>query len=228
MSKVGYNFTVSVTKAATFAISNFELPVYNGGFKRDEFWEEFSDMHPCDDEDTLITLLLDLTRCHYSPKVENWPGMVVSVDKDGSGSMDIDLPVGRTRVKAFVRGKGKIYSWTRACLATAGIFEQVFRQSGSCQTDKINGNWNGATQFMSTVDGFTDKDYRNTVKAFKTWLGSVGIAPRAAEVDAAISSSTVLAIASRTKKSSAFSFVNAIRFLTGDDPVEADQVSFKA
>jgi len=224
---VKYNFTIeNVTAIDSFVISNFHLPIYKGGFNRDAFWDEFLNRNSAKDELELLTLLLDITRCHWGPRSQNWPGMeIVANYNNGANQYNIVLDSGKTRVAAFDKGKG-VYNWTGACLATAAIFEEVYRQNENCDTTTINGSWNGATQNMSTLDGYTLQHFKSCQGSFKTWINSIGAKQRDSKVDVAITTAVTNTISNRSKANSAYSIKNAFRYLTGAAFVEADQISF--
>jgi len=224
-SRSTYSFSITVDSTASFSISNFSLPAYEGGFNRDKFWEKFVAINHCSGEEALIELVLDITRGHYSPKPESWPGMTVVVTKSPGDTFQIDLPAGKMIAQPFHRGKGKIYTWTRSNLATAAVFHQVFASNKGCKTNEINGNYKGYTQFCSTIEGFTEDNYKQCVRNFKTWLATVGLPGRDTKIDTQVETATLKAIVSRTKDSSAYSLVNILRFCTGGKFDPKDQIS---
>jgi Tfp pilus assembly major pilin PilA len=207
--------------------ANFKLPAYKGGFDRNRFWDAFVDEHTYDKEEELIKLLLDMARCHWSPKVANWPGMTITLTA-GTKVMNFDLQGGKSGIKPFHRGKGKVYTWTSACLATGAIFEQVFRKTAGVQCDTINGNHMGCTQFLSLVEGFTEAHYNSCCTAMDGWIGTITTKKRDANATAKIQAAAKKGIADRSLANSAFSLINAVRygFTKMDNFVDTEQITF--
>lgn len=226
-----YSFAVAnFTSIDQFTVSNFVVPAYTGGFNRDTFWDEFGSKNVAKDETELVTLLLDMSRCHWGPKVEQWPGMTVNLryTNAGGANVNIVLDPGKSRVTKFDTGRGKVYTWTAACLATAAIFEQAFRATAGCDTSTINGHWIGCSNHMSTLDGFTADHQKNSDANMDAWITGIGTKKREAKVDAAIKKAVASTIGNRTKANSAYSLKNALKYLTGNGFEEGDQVSFTA
>jgi hypothetical protein len=205
------------------------MPSYTGGFNRERFWDEFVDKHTINNEHELLELILDMARSHWSPKPENWPGLEIKINLSGGASIDIKLQPGKTKIKSFSRGKGNVWNWTASCLATGAIFEQVYRKTAGVNCKLINGNWEGATQFMNLVHGFTLAHYGNCAKTMSDWVkATIPSKARPAEIDAKVLAAATAAINARDKANSAFSLINAANYCTGNAFDVSHQVEFTA
>lgn len=223
--KLGFAIT-NVTSITGYDIQRVVMPVYTGGFSNEKFWDNFYSLHPMPTDQEMIKLVLDATRCHWGPNPRNWPGMDITVTFADNTSFVVSLQAGKTSLKVFKRGAGAIFSWTGTCLATAGVFEEVFRQSNQIDTSSINGNWQGANQFMTTVMNFTEVHYNNCKQSLSTWLTTIGQKPRDAAIQAKIDKAAKATIDNRTASNCAWKISNIARHLNGDAIVEADHVTF--
>lgn len=226
---MAYTFALAnVITIKKFILENFIQPVYTGGFNRDAFWDEFAAKNVIKNEQELVEVVIDMARCHWSPNVENWPGMDITVGYGaGADNWKFHYDAGKSKAKNFEKGK-KVYSWTNACLATAGIFEEVFRKGDNglamCQT--INGNSGGSTQFMTTVHDFTPGHLKECEDAFEAWITTVGAKARDPKVTAKVKAAARNAIANRTRANAAYGVKNVCRYLTGVATEEGDNPAF--
>lgn len=216
--------SINIVPNTTYAVSDFVKPAPISSFNRDIFWDEFVKKHIIQTEEELIEILIDLSRCHFSPKIENWPGLKITIKNP---DIEVILVAGKSKfLKPFERKRGSLYNWTAACLATSAIYHQIFvPHIINHKDDGPNGHVDGLTQFCTTLDGFTANEYDNCVKAFETWLTSVGCKKRDAEVSKKIHAAAHRSIGNRTKDNSAFSLLSAIKYLTGKKYDPGDQHS---
>merc|ERR1712194_182575 len=221
-----YTFNIDNVIAVTkYSVTNFSIPEYQGGFDNQAFWKLFCKKNAVVDEKDLVLKVLDMTRAHFSPKIENWPGMdiVVSYGATGAASTwNLNLPAGKSSVSPAVKGQG-LYSWTNFCIATGAIFEEVFRQSDKVNTSAINGNWQGATQFMTLVKGFDESHYDKCVQALEVWIKSIGSKARDPNIKGKIEKAAKNAIKSKTDKTCALTIANIARVCAGNaiDPASS-------
>lgn len=222
-------FNIKITDSATitgYTISNFEQPEYTGGFDYQKVIEKFVELHVPTSEHDLVALVLDWSRCHWSPKPTNWPGMDILVTYTG-GNFTVNLPAGKTRIHDFKRGKGQVWNWSSSCLVTAGVFEEVYRRNPDARTNTIVGNHNGCTQFMSLVDGVDEALYDDCVKSFNLWIAGVGLKARDATTQLKIDAIVKKSIAGRKPEIAARSLKNILRMMTGDKEEVNDRITYK-
>lgn len=218
-SNTCFNFTlagIDAGAAINFDTADWEFPEISG-FSHHAFWELFASKHSVSNTDELIEIILDLARFHFSPKVAGLPGVTVTVTS-GTETRTFRLEKGKTKCRNFARGKGAKYSFTAACLATAGIFEQAFHSNATgivaCRT--IAGNHDGYTQLCGTLDGWTQADQDLAQAAFSAWITTVGAKERDPKVDTSVRKAAAQGISRRiTTGPSAFSMRNVMLKLTG-------------
>lgn len=211
---------IDLDRDITFDVTNF-TEVQVGSFSMTNFWNAFLKIHVAADEDTLINLITDLARCHFSPKPENRPGMrIVMSFFDSSGvaqTHTIDLPKGKTLLKPFDKGQGKTYCYTNACLASAGIFEQMIHSNakGRLACGSIPGNHQGYNQYMGLLDGWTQTDQDAANASFETFVQLNNCAKRDPAVDKKIKAASALSIKNRISSNQlpALSFQDILRVL---------------
>jgi hypothetical protein len=200
-----YSFVLSkidLNADMTFDVSNF-TEVVVGSFSMTNFWNAFIKVHVAADEDTMISLIVDLARCNFSPKPENRPGMrIVMKYKDPAGAdktHTVDLPKGKSLIKPFDKGQGKTYCYTNACLASAGLFEQMIHSNanGKLACDSIPGNYQGYNQYMGFLDGWTQVHQDAANAAFETFVTTNNCKKRDAAVDKKIKAASAAAIKNR-------------------------------
>lgn len=220
---VNFKFNIhNVLATKGIAISDVQAPVYKGGFNRDEYWAEFFDVNPVNDEWDAIALIFDAARSHYSPKVDRWPGMKITVTLGDDTTMDIDLPVGNTKLKPFNRTQKSVYCWSHTCLATAGVFHQHYRTVKDLQDAGPVGSWNGYSMYCSTLDGWTEAHQKNCTDEFEAWANRNNVKQYPANVKQKVQLAISSYIAKRTTESSALDYKNIIRLMHGDAIEDAE------
>jgi len=202
-SKYSFALTkIDLNTAITFDVTSF-TEVQVGSFSMTNFFNSFIKEHVAADENMMLALIADLARCHFSPKPENRPGMkIVMKFKDPAGNDQthtIDLPKGKSLLKPFKKGQGSIYCYTNACLASAGIFEQMIHgnAAGRLACDSIPGNYQGYTQYMGLLDGWIQTDQDASNASFETFVQTNNCAKRDADVDKKIKAASALSISNR-------------------------------
>jgi hypothetical protein len=237
--------SIDITAAITFNPTAFIHPTV-GTFSHAEFWAAFQKEHGATTVEALMTLLADVSRCHFSPKITNWPGLtlaitttdpqgiaaVAAVPAAGSGSgiaaaparpgprvYTIVLEAGKSVVKPFTRGKGPGLSWTHYCLATSTLFHQIYHANaeGIAACNRIPGHYAGYTQFMSTCLDWLEANQTQVEAAFTAWANAAGLKARDPAVDVKVKAAARKTITDRTPDNCALSFKNALLLLTGDD-----------
>jgi hypothetical protein len=78
---------------------------------------------------------------------------------------------------------------------------------------------------MSTLDGWDNDDQEKSEVAFSTWITSNNLTVRDEAIDKRVKKAARATISGRTKATSAYSFKNLLKTLTGASTIEADQVS---
>lgn len=193
---------IDLEKDLSFEVTNF-TEVQVGSFSMTNFWNAFMKIHIASDEDTMIALIADLARCHFSPKPENRPGMkIVMKYSDNTGAAQthtIDLPKGKSLLKPFDKGQGKTFCYTNACLASAGLFEQMIHSNakGRLACESIPGNYKGYNQYMGFLDGWTQADQDASNASFETFIQLNNCSKRDAAVDKKIKAASALSIHNR-------------------------------
>lgn len=153
------------TTPTTFILSDV-VEVVSGSFEHKAVWDMFFQENPCTTEDELLKALVDVSRSNFGPNTKNWPGATVTIT-NGAIVKTVVLQPGLTSLKTFNKGvKGNNYTWTRVCLVSATLFQQVWRSSpeGKAATGSIAGNSNGNTQLMTLTNGWTQA-HQNTCSA---------------------------------------------------------------
>lgn len=213
---VKFTFNCDQIKSSTgFGVKDVVAPEYTGGFDRDKYWETFADLHSATTELELVTLILDIARCHYSPKVENWPGVTVIMNTP-AGNIDIKLEAGKTKAKPFQRGKGKVYNWSKTCLATAGVFVEVFWANPELRKIGPKGHFEFYGLYCSTLHGWTIALQDSCSAAFEKWAKDNGCKALDATAKAKIRSSIETYMKGKNKIDCALNVKNIVRFLIGE------------
>lgn len=198
-------------------VKDVVFPAIATKFNREAFWTAFikKNKNIMKNIEDVVTMVLDVTRCHWSPRIENWPGMTIS-GKLGDKDIEIKLNPGETRCNNYVQGdRTSLYNWTNFCLATAGVYIDVFFNKG---IENPNGSYGGITQFMNTVDGYTIKIYDECVSQFDSWIKSINANSRSESLSKSIRNSVEAAIKSRdtNKDNCAYGLNDTVKLLLGD------------
>jgi hypothetical protein len=224
---------IDLAQAVTFKTTSWDLAKPTS-FDQVTFWQEFIKQHPVTTEAEILELVLDVTRCHFGPKSTSWPGVEITVGYNtvavtgGAASTAstrvIVLQKGTSKVKNFVRGKGSKFSFTHACLATAGLFEEAFHSDteGRTACNSIAGSFEGYSQMMGTLNGWTAAHQASAETAFDAFVTTNGLAARDVKVKALIHTASLATINNRTAANSAYGARNVLRLVTGGATVSAD------
>lgn len=222
---------LDLTEGINFETTNFEFGS-SGSFSHSAFWTDFQSRHVVTSEDELMEIICDVARSNFSPNRTNWPGCTIKITGKSSGGdvvKNVILEKGKSKVAEYHRGKGKKWSHTQACLATAGIFQEIFRKNGpgevACKL--IVGNYNGYTQFCGTIKGWSVEDQGASEAAFAAWITATGLEPRDVKVEALIKAAARTTISNRNPGNCALGFKNVCRFLTGVDTVVTDDPTMR-
>jgi len=154
--KVAISLSFVHTTPTTFALSNI-VEVVHGSFDHKAVWDDFFRENPCSNEDELVKALAEVSRSNFSPNSKNWPGATVSIT-NGTNTKTVVLQPGVTSLKPYHKNsKGNNYTWTRICIASATLFQQIWRSNpvGMTVANSIAGNNQGNTQFMTLTRGWT-------------------------------------------------------------------------
>jgi hypothetical protein len=220
-----YDLTANIV----FVTSQF-LHVTIQSFSHDAFWSTFLLKHPVKSSEEMMELLLDITRCHFSPKSTSWPGCTIKVTGTkvavGGGPVEYDfvLPKGQTKIKDFDRVRGN-WNWTHACLATTALFEEIFHRTAKAECEKIPGHVDGYTQFFSTLDGWTEADQTAAEQEFANWVKANGLKARDPATDMKVKAAARATITNRTADTAAYSFKNLLRKFVSAAEVAGDRIS---
>lgn len=208
-------------------VANYVHPIISS-FSHQGFWNEFYTKNVSKNQRELLELIVDISRANFGPKIDNWPGVEVTIRGTINGNADQDVKIvlekGKTKVASFSRVKKSTYSWTSACLATAGLFHEIHHSNSegltACQT--IFGNSNGYTQFCSTLKGWDNSAQNSAEVAFSAAITAAGCKKRPTEIDAKIKAAAQSTIAKRSDDNCALGIRNVIRILTKVALVPAD------
>jgi len=214
---------INLAQPMTFAVANVAFPIVSS-FDRDVFWNEFKTKQPTNTVWELIELLIDISRCHFGPKPTNWPGVKVTVTyHDGSNNQtrDIDLAKGSSKLKSFNRGRGT-WNWTHACLATSGLFHEVWHSNaaGKAAAARINGSHDGHTIYSSTLHNWTQLLQDQAETAMDTWITSIGAKAMDEDRKKKMKTAASNTISNRTKLTSAYGIRNILRVLVSGAAIE--------
>jgi hypothetical protein len=154
--KVAISLSFVHTAPTTFVLSNV-VEVVHGSFDHKAVWDDFLHENPCSSEDELIKALVEVSRSNFSPNSKNWPGATVTIT-NGTTTKTVVLQPGVTSLKPYNKNvKGNNYTWTRICIASATLFQQIWRSdsTGISIANSIAGNNQGNTQFMTLTRDWT-------------------------------------------------------------------------
>jgi len=203
------------------SVADFDFPNYSK-FSHSNFWEHFSSKVNVNNEIELAVEIIDLSRYHFSPKVANLPGFELTLSYM-NGSNEAEKVHNYTKgIGGKIspdRGKGKVMSYTNICLATAGVFLEVFHSSeaGREACQKIPGNWNGYTQYMNLVDGWDEVSQSAVEANFEAFVTSNSLSKRDPIVDAKIKSAVRNSISNRDTIGCCLSLKGIIALIMGMD-----------
>lgn len=215
------NLTLDLSQPTTFTTANWIMPAVTA-FDHLEFWSAVVNNHRVSSEAELVELIVDIARCNFGPKPERWPGVTLTITRHvrnnaTAGTQVVTLQQGVTRVKQFKKGaKGDIWTWTSGCLATAGLYKELFMNNAAgltaCQT--VPGNHNGYTQLMSTLKGTTEAHQTAAENAFDAFVAANGLTARDNDVTLRVKAAARQTIQSRTDDNCAMGFRNVYRLVT--------------
>lgn len=224
MSTISTPLTFAIDAATlandlTFTISDIK-ECKTTKFYHIAFWNHFFSVHKPNSPIELLDLLVDISRCIFSPKSSNWPGAKIKVgytDSAGAKTHDITLTPGVTKIVAFKKGDRGIWNWTNICLASAGLFYQIWSKSTAARTIVANipGCVNGVTPNMATLNGYEMANYNDCVTAFNTFVTTNGLNQRDAAVTAKIQLAVEGTIRHRKVNLPALGLKNVMRLSTG-------------
>jgi hypothetical protein len=189
------------TDVKIVSVTGFDAVVVSA-VSQTKFWTDFWARHSASTWEEAITLVIDLSRFHFSPKVTALPGAVVTVGyKDGGSDKTIvvTLEKGKTKLKSFEVGQGKTYSYTYGCLFSAGIFKEVFVANCSAEVGTIPGNHGGLTRNCGLLVGWTDADQDAAEGNFASWLALVGLPARDTNINKKVNKAAKATIKARTE-----------------------------
>jgi hypothetical protein len=224
---------VDLAQPVTFAPSDFVMPD-GSGFQHQAFWNEFQANHNVNTEIYMLDLLIDISRCHFSPKVSRWPGMKVTVTYHTGGASTTKQFIyreGVSNVTPFlVNAPGKDWTWTRACLATAGLYREIYLTTpeGKNGVANIPGVSKGYTQYCGTLKGWTVALQEAAEQDFDTWIKTNAPTKVARDPDrvAKILKAARTTIKERSDTNCALGVKNILRLLNGDALVVAENPSY--
>jgi len=210
-------------------VSNYDFPIISS-FSHTDFWSEFCRKNVAKNQKDLLELILDISRANFGPKVDNWPGVEIDIKGDVSGSeveTKFSFSKGKSKVSGFNRGKGSTYTWTSACLATAGLFHEIHHlgTEGSTACQQIFGHSSGYTQYCGTLKNWGQDKQDAAEASFKAALTAAGCKERSAEITNKAKSAAATTITKRTNSNCALSLKNVLRICSGVAVVDSENPS---
>jgi len=206
--------TITVTSS-----TSWDLTVVSK-FSHGNFWATFVKKHTILNQKELLTIICDVARVNFGPKPENWPGVTVTFNGTvgaGNKSTTVVLEKGQTKVMRFMRGIGETWTWTAACLATAGLFKEIYHSDNdgrdACST--IFGNSDGYTQFCGTIRGWSQDMQDSAENLFETANMNAGNEERDPKVTAKVKAAAASTIKSRSDDNCALGVRNVMRICSG-------------
>jgi hypothetical protein len=173
------------------------------GYERNTFLHEFWKKHPTTDSASLMTVLIDASRCLFGPNVQNWPGATIKVGnfvKTDADRFVVKLEAGKSTLKEFNQNDRGVYSWSHCCMAFCGIFCEIWRKAAPVMVKEIPGSYDGYTTYCSTLKGFSERDYDNCVTAMDQFVGSNKLKKRDADMKAKVKRAVMQTVATRNIK----------------------------
>lgn len=194
--------TWSVTNIATTAI---EFPAPSTTFDHLAFWKEFFNKNQPNTAEDAIELVFDACRYHLSPNESLLPKVELSYtlgDGTTNKTVNLILKPSHSRIQKPLKSqRGSLYSYTYICLATSGIFSQLFLRDAATTaivTTARPNMWRGISTYFGLIENFTEIHQANSEAQMEKWVTDTGLKARDAKVDAIVKKAARKTIADRS------------------------------